>query len=84
MLDRSQCISVGLLCGSDYTEGIPGVGPVTAMEILAEFPGIGIERLQRFRLHFFIFKPETSVKSVQLVIVMVDSILSICILLLFI
>jgi len=41
-------INMALLCGSDYTEGIQGIGPVTALEILAEFPGFGLEKLQRF------------------------------------
>lgn len=40
---------MALLCGSDYTEGLPGVGPVTGVEILAEFPGAGIESLIKFR-----------------------------------
>jgi DNA excision repair protein ERCC-5 len=38
-LSREQLISLAQLLGSDYTEGIPGVGPVTAVEILSEFPG---------------------------------------------
>ncbi|KAL2136289.1 hypothetical protein VTI74DRAFT_4524 [Chaetomium olivicolor] len=38
-LSREQLISLALLLGSDYTEGLPGVGPVTALEILSEFPG---------------------------------------------
>ncbi|CAO3678933.1 unnamed protein product [Rhizopus stolonifer] len=37
MLDREEMIQLAYLLGSDYTEGIPGVGPVAAMEILAEF-----------------------------------------------
>ncbi|KKY25151.1 putative dna excision repair protein rad2 [Phaeomoniella chlamydospora] len=37
-LTREKLISFAHLLGSDYTEGIPGVGPVTALEILAEFP----------------------------------------------
>ncbi|KAI8983822.1 hypothetical protein BDB01DRAFT_117211 [Pilobolus umbonatus] len=36
-LDRDKLIQLAYLLGSDYTEGIAGVGPVTAMEILAEF-----------------------------------------------
>lgn len=38
-LSRDQLISLAQLLGSDYTEGLPGVGPVTAIEILSEFPG---------------------------------------------
>jgi len=47
-LDREMLVNMALLCGSDYTEGIQGIGPVTALEILAEFPGFGLEKLQRF------------------------------------
>lgn len=32
-----ECLA--FLLGSDYTEGLPGVGPVLAMELLKEFPG---------------------------------------------
>ncbi|CAH1644712.1 unnamed protein product [Spodoptera littoralis] len=37
-LNREQLILLALLVGSDYTTGLSGVGPVTAMEILASFP----------------------------------------------
>jgi len=37
-LTRDQLISIAHLLGSDYTEGLPGVGPVTALEIISEFP----------------------------------------------
>ncbi|KAM0288041.1 hypothetical protein ACHAQH_000109 [Verticillium albo-atrum] len=37
-LSREQLVSIALLLGSDYTDGLPGVGPVTAIEILSEFP----------------------------------------------
>ncbi|KAK4940456.1 DNA repair protein rad2 [Elasticomyces elasticus] len=36
-LDRRRLIRFAHLLGSDYTEGIPGVGPVTALEILTDF-----------------------------------------------
>jgi DNA excision repair protein ERCC-5 len=36
-LTRDKLISVAHLLGSDYTEGLPGVGPVTALEIISEF-----------------------------------------------
>ncbi|KAK1811775.1 DNA repair protein rad2 [Friedmanniomyces endolithicus] len=38
-LTRGKLISVAELLGSDYTEGLAGVGPVTALEILGEFGG---------------------------------------------
>lgn len=31
-------IQLAILVGSDYTSGIAGIGPVTALEILAAFP----------------------------------------------
>lgn len=39
-LHRKKLISFAHLLGSDYTEGIPGIGPVTALEILTEFSGL--------------------------------------------
>ncbi|KAF2140851.1 uncharacterized protein K452DRAFT_41757 [Aplosporella prunicola CBS 121167] len=36
-LTRDNLIAIAQLLGSDYTEGLPGVGPVTALEILSEF-----------------------------------------------
>ncbi|KAK5611212.1 hypothetical protein CRENBAI_020257 [Crenichthys baileyi] len=44
-LDRIKMINLAYLLGSDYTEGVPGVGYVTGMEILNEFPGPGLEPL---------------------------------------
>lgn len=37
-LGREQMILLALLVGSDYTIGLSGIGPVTALEILAAFP----------------------------------------------
>ncbi|QKX53831.1 uncharacterized protein TRUGW13939_00911 [Talaromyces rugulosus] len=39
-LDRTKLIRFAHLLGSDYTEGIAGVGPVTALEIITEFSGL--------------------------------------------
>ncbi|KAE8159563.1 hypothetical protein BDV40DRAFT_290825 [Aspergillus tamarii] len=39
-LHRRKLISFAHLLGSDYTEGIPGIGPVTALEILTEFSNL--------------------------------------------
>nr|XP_057944964.1 DNA excision repair protein ERCC-5 homolog [Doryrhamphus excisus] len=47
-LDRTKMINLAYLLGSDYTEGVPGVGYVTGMEILNEFPGPGLEPLTEF------------------------------------
>ncbi|KAJ7650180.1 hypothetical protein FB45DRAFT_819314 [Roridomyces roridus] len=38
-LDRDTLIRLAYLLGSDYVDGLPGVGPVVAMELLEEFPG---------------------------------------------
>ena len=38
-MDRTKLVQLAYLLGSDYTEGLEGVGPVLAMEILAHFPG---------------------------------------------
>ncbi|KAI8937756.1 hypothetical protein NX059_005456 [Plenodomus lindquistii] len=39
-LTREKMIAIAQLLGSDYTAGIPGIGPVTALEILSEFPNL--------------------------------------------
>lgn len=39
-LHRQKLISFAHLLGSDYTEGIPGIGPVTALEIVTEFASL--------------------------------------------
>jgi DNA excision repair protein ERCC-5 len=38
-LTRDDLIRSALLLGSDYTEGVTGIGPVNAMEVLTTFPG---------------------------------------------
>ena len=44
-LDRGTLVRLAHLLGSDYTEGLTGVGPVVAMELVKEFPGEdGLER----------------------------------------
>lgn len=48
-MKRQQLVSLALLTGSDYTEGLQGVGPVFALEIMAEFPGEGVEQLENFK-----------------------------------
>lgn len=45
-------INLAYLLGSDYTEGVAGVGYVTGMEILNEFPGPGLEPLIQLRFVF--------------------------------
>jgi DNA excision repair protein ERCC-5 len=39
-LTREKLIAIAQLLGSDYTTGIPGIGPVTALEILSEFANL--------------------------------------------
>lgn len=45
-LSRRQMIQLALLVGSDYTVGLSGIGPVTALEILAAFPTDGDDLLR--------------------------------------
>lgn len=40
-LTREKLIDIAQLLGSDYTTGIPGIGPVTALELLSEFENLG-------------------------------------------
>ncbi|CAK9782601.1 unnamed protein product [Cutaneotrichosporon oleaginosum] len=40
-LPRHRLIELAYLLGSDYTIGLPGIGPVMALELLANFPGDG-------------------------------------------
>ncbi|KAL1411532.1 DNA repair protein rad2 [Vanrija albida] len=46
-LTRERLISLAYLLGSDYTLGLPGVGPVLALELLVNFPGPN--GLQKFK-----------------------------------
>lgn len=38
-MDRTKLVQLAYLLGSDYTDGLEGVGPVLAMEILSNFKG---------------------------------------------
>ena len=38
-LTREKLIQLAHFLGSDYTDGLPGVGPVLGMELMNEFPG---------------------------------------------
>ncbi|OBT62177.1 hypothetical protein VE03_08362 [Pseudogymnoascus sp. 23342-1-I1] len=46
-LSRGKLIEFAHLLGSDYTEGLPGIGPVSALEIISEFPSA--DGLQEFK-----------------------------------
>jgi DNA excision repair protein ERCC-5 len=46
-IDREKLVHLAYLLGSDYVEGLAGVGPVVAMELLKEFSGD--DSLHRFR-----------------------------------
>ena len=48
-LDRGKFIELAHLLGSDYTPGIPHIGPVTAVELLAEFNTGSGTSLNEFR-----------------------------------
>lgn len=63
-LDRSKLICLGMLCGTDYTLGIDGIGPVTGLEVLSEFPGDELQPLLKYAewYHKKLYSPETSGK----------------------
>ena len=48
-LTLDHLIVLAYLLGSDYVEGVEGVGVVSAMELLRDFPGDGLEPLRKFR-----------------------------------
>lgn len=48
-LRRTDLVDLALLLGSDYTDGICGVGPVLGMEILAHFRRPGADTLLNWR-----------------------------------
>ena len=48
-LDRDRFIQLALLLGSDYTEGIHGVGIVNAIEIVSAFQGTVFEASEAFK-----------------------------------
>lgn len=52
-LDKEKLIAMALVCGSDYTDGISGAGPITAIEIISEFGSRtkgGVEALETFKV----------------------------------
>lgn len=63
-LDRSKLICLGMLCGTDYTLGIDGIGPVTGLEVLSEFPGEELQPLVKYAewYHKKLYSSETSGK----------------------
>lgn len=48
-MSRENLICLAMLVGSDYTDGVMNVGPVTALEILSEFQGDDMDPLVKFR-----------------------------------
>ncbi|CAG8521093.1 18810_t:CDS:2, partial [Racocetra fulgida] len=51
-LNREKLIRLAILLGSDYTAGLPGIGIVSAMELLNEFPSDdGLEQFKSWWLN---------------------------------
>lgn len=46
---REKFVQLAMLVGSDYSEGIKGIGAVNGIEILERFEGAGISGLQQFK-----------------------------------
>jgi DNA excision repair protein ERCC-5 len=57
-LHRRKLISFAHLLGSDYTEGIPGIGPVKALEIITEFSNLEEFREWWTELQIGVNKPD--------------------------
>ncbi len=52
----SDLVRETMIVGSDYTKGIPNAAIITALEILQEFHGTCMERLEKFRwIGFLLF-----------------------------
>ncbi len=51
-INREQLVEIGLLIGTDYNEGITGIGPKTALKVVKEgkFPDYGIDDLKELFL----------------------------------
>ncbi|KAF6264630.1 hypothetical protein COO60DRAFT_1292472 [Scenedesmus sp. NREL 46B-D3] len=47
-VDQPTLVCLAMLLGSDYTEGVAGIGVVNALEVLSAWPG-GLPGLQRFK-----------------------------------
>lgn len=73
-LKREEMVELAYLLGSDYTTGVTGVGPVTAMEILANFGTTGpdlnvlnnqkvLGRLKNFKAWWLSVQSKNSVES---------------------
>lgn len=45
-MSRHELILLALLVGSDYTTGLRGIGPVTAVEILSAFPPSNMDKIK--------------------------------------
>ncbi|PKX95622.1 ssDNA endodeoxyribonuclease RAD2 [Aspergillus novofumigatus IBT 16806] len=58
-LHRRKLISLAHLLGSDYTEGISGIGPVTALEVLTEFSSLEEFRDWWTQIQTGMYVPET-------------------------
>uniref|UniRef100_A0A6G1SK24 DNA repair protein complementing XP-G cells n=1 Tax=Aceria tosichella TaxID=561515 RepID=A0A6G1SK24_9ACAR len=48
-MTRENLVCFAMLVGSDYTDGIMNVGPVTALEVLSQFQDKGMKPLVEFR-----------------------------------
>lgn len=63
-LSRDDLVRLALLLGSDYTEGVRGIGPVNACEVLRAFPGD--EGLVAFREWLHSVQPEPELSRAEL------------------
>jgi DNA excision repair protein ERCC-5 len=65
-IDREKLVQLAYLLGSDYVDGLPGVGPVVAMELLKEFTGLEMFKEWWQRVQSGRDKPEESQSKFRL------------------
>jgi 5'-3' exonuclease len=71
-LHRNHFIALSLLLGSDYAEGVKGIGPVKGLECVLSFPGASILAFWKLLL----YGPEKIRKALQLLNTYPDAVVS--------
>lgn len=65
-MTRENLVCFAMLVGSDYTDGIMNVGPVTALEILSEFRGDEMSPLEKYKQFVEDYKTEKTITGTDI------------------